>query len=216
MLETFDKIEEFNKKAGLLGKDFNDSKEAEYIIEEALEQFDTSYLAKKLLIDEDSHAKFVARAIVTGMCKLPDETIADVDRFDKILDVMFFSWGAALKLGVTSEQILEGLGVVADANLTKVLDPVLDEHGKVIKPKSFIPPEKLLQVILDSRSSKIDRDALEQDLVEWSVDFADTGDLVRNYRDSQQEFISAMSEKEIVDFANTYIVDFTITDYEIV
>ena len=82
---------------------------------------------------------------------MPKNKINDVDRFDKHLDIIFYSIGSLHKLGLLPEQIIEGLQVVLDANLAKSGEK--DENGKVIKSESFIPPEKRLQLILDKRTN---------------------------------------------------------------
>ena len=148
-IETLEKIKEFNEKAGLLQYGFKDFKENQYVIEEALEGFDTSYLANKLHIHEDATPKDISRAIVTGCCALA-EPIEDVDRLDKILDIIYFSYGAALKLGLSHSQIDRAMDIVCKANLTK-LSVGKDEQGKQMKPIDFISPEPKLQKILDER-----------------------------------------------------------------
>ena len=146
---TLDKIKEFNERAGLLHDGFKDFKENQYVIEEALEGFDTTYLANRLHMNEDSSPKDISRTIVTGCCAL-SEPIEDRDRLDKILDIIYFSYGAALKLGLSHSQIDRAMEIVCEANLTK-LTVGKDEQGKQMKPIDFVSPESKLQKILDER-----------------------------------------------------------------
>ena len=53
------------------------------------------------------------------------------------------------KLGLSPEQIIEGIQVVHNANLAK--SGKKDENGKVIKTNDFIEPEPKLKQILDNR-----------------------------------------------------------------
>ena len=153
MLEAFNNIHEFNRKADLLSDGYNDFKEAEYCIEEALEGFDTTYLAIKLHLPEASTPKDISRAIVTGHCTL-SEPIPDVDRFDKALDGIFFNFGAIFKLRLSVYQAIRGLLIVCKANLTK-LTVGKDAHGKQMKPTDFVGPEAELQKILDERNGSL-------------------------------------------------------------
>lgn len=149
MTEALSKIQEFNDRAGLLANGYNDFKEAEYCIEEALEGFDTSYLAIRLHLPENASPKELSRAIVTGHCNLL-EPIPDVDRFDKALDGIFFNFGAIFKLRLSVYQAIRGLLIVCNANLTK-LTVGKDAHGKQMKPTDFVGPETELQKLLDER-----------------------------------------------------------------
>ena len=147
MIEQIKKIYQFNKEAGLLDRPYSDVREAEFTIEESLEDFDTSYLAKKLLISEDATPKEISRTIVTGMCIVPEDGIDPVKRFDKALDKLVFTYGDLFKQGFTINQIARGLDAVMNANLSKLSAPV-DEHGKQTKPANFMPPEPLLELII--------------------------------------------------------------------
>ena len=147
MIEQIKKIYQLNKEAGLLDRPYSDAREAEFTIEESLEDFDTSYLAKKLLISEDATPKEISRTIVTGMCIVPEDGIDPVKRFDKALDKLVFTYGDLFKQGFTINQIARGLDAVMNANLSKLSAPV-DEHGKQTKPANFMPPEPLLELIV--------------------------------------------------------------------
>ena len=78
--------------------------------------------------------------------------IQDVDRMDKAIDAIYFAIGSMHKLGLSPEQIVEGVQVVHDANISKSTKK--DSEGKIIKGESFIPPENRLQEILDNRVMK--------------------------------------------------------------
>ena len=128
-------------------------KEAAYQIEEAIEGFDDiAYLAEKLGVgiqNENSH-KIVARAIIDAVTNdIGTSEIPEVDCFDKALDAIYFAIGSMHKLGLAPHQIVEGLQVVHTANLQKTGKK--DAEGKVGKPDNFVPPEDLLQEILNAR-----------------------------------------------------------------
>ena len=71
-----------------------------------------------------------------------------VDQLDALLDVIYVAIGSLHKLGLTPEQMVEGLQIVQDANSQKSGSKNAD--GKVTKPENFIPPEEKLQKILDN------------------------------------------------------------------
>jgi uncharacterized Rmd1/YagE family protein len=145
-------IYKFNKEAGLLDKPYSDEKECAYPIEEALEGFGTRFLtdlAYRLDIGETTSPKLISRAIVT---EGPDKALSDVDRLDKHLDIIVFSFGSIFKLGLSPQEAMNALGIVMTANLTK-LSVGTDSEGKQMKPTDFIGPEEQLQKLLDRRSS---------------------------------------------------------------
>ena len=150
-LNAIKSIYKFNQEAGLLESGYDDFRESEYPIEEALEQFDTSYLATALAMHPDASPKSISRSLVTGMCKLPESGISDVDRLDKHLDNLVFNLGSIFKLGLNVQQTMKALQVVATANMQK-LGAGKDEHGKQLKGENFINPEPLLQLILNERA----------------------------------------------------------------
>ena len=151
MLEPLKKIYEFNKQAEFIDNGYDDRKEPAYIIEEALEGFNLEYMSKQLGLPSYSSPKDVSRELIHSMAIVPEGGIADVDRFDKHLDTLVFTVGSMFKLGLNLSQIMRGLDIVMDANMTKLSAPV-DEHGKQTKPSDFVSPEPLLQKILDERS----------------------------------------------------------------
>ena len=143
-------IYKFNKEAGLLDIPYSDEKECAYPMEEALEGFGTRFLtdlAYRLDIDNTISPKALSRALVA---EGPDNDLSDVDRFDKHLDIIVFSFGSLFKLGLTPQQAMAGLEIVMKANMTK-LSAGQDSEGKQNKPKDFISPETELQSLLDKR-----------------------------------------------------------------
>lgn len=147
----------FNKEAGLLDAEYSDLRESCFPIEEALEGLnDLECLAERLTHETEElieHSpKVLSRAIVRLATVDDIVELADVDRFDKHLDIIVFSLGSIFKLGLNPQQMMKGLGIVANANMTK-LKAGKDEAGKQNKPADFISPEPLLQLILDERTS---------------------------------------------------------------
>lgn len=147
MSNFIEDIYEFNAKAGLLEKSYNDFLESSFQIEEALEGFDLDQLVRTYDLDVyKPTAKDVSRAIVeTCVTYVPD-----VDRLDKAIDAIVFAVGSIAKLGLNVEQIYRAIGVVTAANLAKLNCPK-DEFGKLTKPADFVGPEVELQRILDER-----------------------------------------------------------------
>lgn len=146
-----EQIYEFNKKAGLLDKPYNDFLESSFQIEEALEGFNLPLIIESLdlKLDFDSNAKGISREILASV---QDSTIPDVDRLDKACDAIVFAVGSIAKLGLNPNQIAEAVSIVMEANLAK-LDMPKDEFGKLMKPEGFVGPEPKLQALLDERPS---------------------------------------------------------------
>lgn len=146
-------IYKFNKDRGLLDKDYNDKKECAFPIEEALEGMgDLSALADRVKGEvgiADSSPKGLSRQII-ALANLDGEPdIADVDRLDKHLDIIVFSFGSIFKLGLSPQDAMNALGIVMKANMTK--PSAKDAEGKVIKQVDFVGPEIELQKLLDKR-----------------------------------------------------------------
>lgn len=152
-MTSLEKIVEFNEKAGLLGAGYSDERECAYSIEEMLEGFHQWRLTN--LNDqlqghpEHTTPKYISRKIMDLMANGHPE-LEDITRFDKHLDAVVYNIGSMLKLGLTLDQILRGLGIVMDRNLEK-LSVGTDSHGKQMKPEGFVGPEEELQKILDER-----------------------------------------------------------------
>lgn len=144
-----DQIYDFNLKAGLLDKPYNDFLESSFQIEEALEGFNLPVLIEELglRIDSTNSAKGVSRSILESQ---EETVIPDVERLDKACDAIVFAFGSIFKLGLNQEQASRALSVVMTANLQKLSMPK-DELGKLTKPSDFIGPEVALQAILDER-----------------------------------------------------------------
>ena len=122
---------------------YDDTTESAYQIEEALEGFD--------LVDD---AKEISRSIVREYSTLDfreNACIPDVDRFDKALDAIYFAVGSMHKLGLSPDQMVDGLAAVHLANTMK--GSAKDSNNKVIKPEGWeqYKPEPTLQKILDNR-----------------------------------------------------------------
>jgi len=156
MNNILDKVYKFNLEGGLLEKEYVDSKECAYPLEEALEGFgDLPYLATRLAGDELNKIptpltpKELSRQIIAlvEMDSKPT-SIADVDRLDKHIDIIVYSIGSIYKLGLTPKLLIEALDVVSEANLTK-LSVGVDSMGKQMKPSSWVGPEVKLQEILN-------------------------------------------------------------------
>lgn len=159
-----DQIYEFNQKAGLLDKPYDDFLESSFQIEEALEGFEHSYGWKEYLLPalfgndtQYQSPKNVSRYIVNMINRNCWETccpvvISDVDRLDKACDAIVFAVGSIAKLKLTPTQLNEAMSIVMNANLAKLGMPK-DEHGKLMKPEGFVGPEVQLQALLDRRTS---------------------------------------------------------------
>lgn len=137
---------------------YDAKKEAALQIEEALEGFsfcESLYHELEPTTEISTNpVRDLARAIVSKVQAYLEpsgdpEQIEDVDAFDKHLDGIYIHIGSLHKLGLSSEQIVDGLQVVHNANLQKT--GTKDSEGKVCKPDNFVPPEEQLQLILDKR-----------------------------------------------------------------
>ena len=142
-------IYKFNDEASLLADGYDDYRECAYPIEEALEGFDLVNLST--LLGCPATPKQVSRKIMeivkgtqTTVYPIP---ITDVDRLDKHLDSIVFSFGSIFKLGLKPQQAIRALGVVTTANMRK-LTAGKDEQGKQNKPVDFVGPEQELLKIL--------------------------------------------------------------------
>lgn len=155
MNDPINMIYEYNKEKGLLDAGYSDKRECAFPIEEALEGFGyLGHIARKIRAKDDS-PKHISRAIVNeaSFGEQPTVQIFDVDRFDKHLDIIVYSFGSLFKLGLSPEQVLDGLRIVMEANLQKSNE--VDEAGKNIKGADWSPPEAKLQKILDENIKKV-------------------------------------------------------------
>lgn len=159
MENTVKAICQFNDKAGLSERDFNDRLEASFLIEESLEGFDRLDILAEILSKNtlgvkvlSSSPKDISRAI-TAIAMSDNCVVSDRDRFDKHIDAYVYTTGAMRKLKLTPQQIEAGILVVNQANLKKLGAPK-DEHGKLTKPEGWeqFAPEAKLQAILDKRT----------------------------------------------------------------
>ena len=159
MENTVKAICQFNDKAGLSQRDFNDRLESSFLIEESLEGFDRLDILAEILSKNtlgvkvlSSSPKDISRAI-TAIAMSDECVVSDRDRFDKHIDAYVYTTGAMRKLKLTPQQIEAGILVVNQANLKKLGAPK-DEHGKLTKPEGWeqFAPEAKLQAILDKRT----------------------------------------------------------------
>ena len=159
MENTVKAICQFNDKAGLSQRDFNDKLEASFLIEESLEGFDRLDVLAEILSKNtlgvkvlSSSPKDISRAI-TAIAMSDNCVVSDRDRFDKHIDAYVYTTGAMRKLKLTPQQIEAGILIVNQANLKKLGAPK-DEHGKLTKPEGWeqFAPEAKLQAILDKRT----------------------------------------------------------------
>lgn len=154
-LNPIKSVYNFNKEAGLLDTGYSDERECAFPIEEALEGLDSIDYLYEILggnnkWEVDPTPKNISRILV-DIANTGANEISDVDRFDKHLDIIVFSLGSIFKLGLTPQQMMRGLQIVATANMQK-LKAGKDEHGKQLKPVDFISPEPLLEKILQERN----------------------------------------------------------------
>ena len=143
-------IVQFNAKAGLLEKGYNDFLESSFQIEEALEGFPSLAQLAVTVNAQSFGAKDISRAIVSLASADEHVQISDVDRLDKACDAVVFAVGSMAKLGLSAQQITRALNIVMQANMAKLSMPK-DEHGKLMKPADFEGPEPALQRLLDER-----------------------------------------------------------------
>lgn len=162
MKNPIKEIYEFNHKAGLVDRGYDDFLESSFQVEEALEGFNIPELAKNLGLSkeasQDIDPKTLSRTImlIATRSDEPDVRLqlSDVDRLDKACDAVVFAVGSMTKLGLNPQQITKALNVVMTANNAKLGCPK-DEHGKLMKPDGWeekYAPEPKLQAILDERS----------------------------------------------------------------
>jgi len=112
MTNALKKIRHFNTESGLLAKGYNSLKESEYLIEEALEELDTHYLAEQLGLKPDVHPKVISRKLVTGMC-LEKET-STVALVDKHLNSLAINIKSLMKLGLANSDIVKGINILSN------------------------------------------------------------------------------------------------------
>lgn len=150
-MNFIDQIYDFNLKAGLLNKPYNDFLEASFQIEEALEGFDVGRISTELASEPftTDSPKVLARRILVGE-KFRETFLTDVERLDKACDAIVFAVGSIAKLKLSPAQLNEAMSIVMNANLAKLGMPK-DEHGKLMKPEGFVGPEVQLQALLDRR-----------------------------------------------------------------
>jgi predicted HAD superfamily Cof-like phosphohydrolase len=163
MENTVKAVCQFNDKAGLSNRPFDDKLEASFLIEEALEDFDrldvlAALLSKNTLGVEvkSSSPKDISRAI-TAIAMSENCIVSDNKRLDKHVDAYVYTVGAMRKLNLTQQEIEQSILVVNKANLKKKeLGGKKDEFGKLMKPEGWekFDPAPKLQEILDRRKAR--------------------------------------------------------------
>ena len=152
MINPIKTIVEFNKKAGLLDKPYDDFLESSFQIEEALEGFDLIELTKLLCPDSELEINFTPKFMSRVIAKhagANKANLSDVDRLDKACDAVVFAVGSMAKLGLNAQEITAALNIVMKYNMKKLSAPK-DEFGKQMKPEGWTGPEPELQALLDS------------------------------------------------------------------
>ena len=133
-------IVQWQRDAGLTARDYSDTAEASFQIEEALENFT---FEKEFTVYPESPWKM--SRIIVGASSGFEGT--DVDRIDKACDAIVFAIGAMTKVGLNAQEINHALVIVNDANKAK-LGCAVDEVGKLMKPDNFPNPEPRLKALL--------------------------------------------------------------------
>lgn len=155
MIDIVKEIHSFNDKAGFLGGGMDSFLEASFIFEEAMEGYEDV-----LNNPDDPNAPVItARDWAIGLLnqvKIAKENRnlpmpSEVDEVDKAIDVIVFSIGKLLKMGLSIDQVYECISIVNTKNLEKIGGPKA-EDGKQLKPEGWTPPEPLLQKVLDARA----------------------------------------------------------------
>lgn len=165
-------IYKFNKEAGLLDAGYNHLREPAFLIEEALENLNTKWIAKILAngafgsdyktSEEQESPKGLSRWIV-GLGReqfdkngnqLELTEPSDLELFDKHIDAFVYTVGSMAKLGLSPQQIEAGIHAVMHSNFKKI-GSKKDSEGKQLKPDNWdeIEAEQnaKLQAILDKR-----------------------------------------------------------------
>ena len=159
-------IYKFNKEAGLLEAGYNHLREPAFLIEEAIESFNTPEYLYSLLTGEaetfmddikDESPKELSRAIIRAVYSedLSGCQISDLEIFDKHIDAFVYTVGSMAKLGLSPQQIEAGIAVVMHSNFKKI-GSKKDSEGKQLKPDNWAEIEaeqvRRLQAILDKRA----------------------------------------------------------------
>ena len=159
-------IYKFNKEAGLLEAGYNHLREPAFLIEEAIESFNTPEYLYNLLTGKaetfmdnikNESPKELSRAIIRAVYSedLSGSQISDLEIFDKHIDAFIYTVGSMAKLGLSPQQIEAGIAVVMHSNFKKI-GSKKDSEGKQLKPDNWpeIEAEQVrkLQEILDKRA----------------------------------------------------------------
>ena len=142
-LELIEQIHGWNKKAGLLTAEDREL-ESTMLLEEVLEGLGIP------------NPRETSRTLISQWKAIyPDRTyIDDTAWLDHLCDIEFILHGSKAKLGLTPEQDIESLSIVANANDKKLDNGVIkDDTGKVTKDKNFKGPEGALESLLQRRAN---------------------------------------------------------------
>lgn len=148
MQNPIKEIYKYNKDRGLLDLGYTNKRECAFPIEEALEGFDNVTLSKLLKPREELLSpKEISREIIKIAAWKGHNDIPEVDQLDKHLDIIVYSLGSIFKLGLNSQEAMNALSIVAQANSAK--SELKDEDGKNIKGDKWVDPANALQTLLD-------------------------------------------------------------------
>ncbi|TVY09838.1 pyrophosphohydrolase domain-containing protein [Paenibacillus cremeus] len=91
--------------------------------------------------------QLIGRMLLSYAKQAKKERVADVltGQFDGFLDIEYFNNGNYTILGLDPDAPFD---LVHDANMNKLWEdgkPRYDEHGKIIKPPHFVPPDEAIK-----------------------------------------------------------------------
>ncbi len=153
----------WNLERGFLDKPFSLEKEMGYLLSETLESLDWNEIKNLLLLsfsmlDDEVMDEAVSDDLVDvethddfarWLCKyFQREGFNNIDYCDIATDIGVFSTGGMAKQGLTKKNINEIRKAVMDKNNAKKPGDV-DEHGKQRKGADFVPPEEVIERILE-------------------------------------------------------------------
>lgn len=140
-------IYKYNKEKGLLDSKYVPELECSFAIEEALESFDIKRLKKYLNVKEFGDATDVSRRIIS----FTDDgnKIRKVDSLDKHVDMIIYSFGSIFKLGLSPQEAMSAINIVAEANMHK--SDKKDSYGKNKKGLKWENPEPKLLKLLEGK-----------------------------------------------------------------
>ena len=101
---------------------------------------------------QEFNKKLTEDLLIEEVSELIDSEL-EVEELDALIDIIYVSIGAMWKMGLNATQIYNALTVVCISNESKIVETV-ESHIKAsaVKGDAFIPPENMLQVLLNQRS----------------------------------------------------------------